>query len=140
MRVRSLPEGLPGEPRVIVLYSGGLDCSCICALLHHYLPPHEPIELVNVSFDGNNAPDRKAALEGYNELTSVYGSRKWHFIKVDVDEGDCIEVSERIDTLSRPNVSPLDKVSSVVSQLKIPLYFHFANLRFFLKFSLTRFL
>lgn len=100
--LHSLKKGDPGAPRVGILFSGGLDCSCICALVHLYLPPGEPIDLINVSFDGKRTPDRKSALESYKELRKVYPSRVWNLIKVDVCEEECIKVQKKMKTLIYP--------------------------------------
>lgn len=116
-RVLSLPlnNQNPSQARVSVLYSGGLDCSCICALLNEYLPPEEEIELINVSFKYDKAPDRKTALEGLSELKTVFASRKWSFIKSDITFEECDIENSRIELLSFPNNKAIDKVSNMRS-------------------------
>jgi len=37
--------------KVGILFSGGLDCMCLAALADRYVPKHEPIDLLNVSFE-----------------------------------------------------------------------------------------
>ncbi|KAL2913089.1 hypothetical protein HK105_207434 [Polyrhizophydium stewartii] len=37
--------------RLGVLFSGGLDCITLAALAHRYLPPDEPVDLLNVGFE-----------------------------------------------------------------------------------------
>ncbi|KAJ1974637.1 hypothetical protein H4R34_004644 [Dimargaris verticillata] len=49
------------RPRVAVLFSGGVDCLCIAALLHHVLPANEPIDLINVAFENPRAIAAKSA-------------------------------------------------------------------------------
>jgi asparagine synthetase B (glutamine-hydrolysing) len=40
-----------GTGRLAVLFSGGLDCTILAAICHKYLPPNEPIDLLNVAFE-----------------------------------------------------------------------------------------
>jgi hypothetical protein len=49
-----------------VLFSGGIDSVLLSAVLHTCLPPDEPIDLINVTFDGtieNSSDDTSFALE-----------------------------------------------------------------------------
>jgi hypothetical protein len=46
-------------PSVAVLFSGGVDCAVLAAVLNRVLPPNVPVDLVNVAFD--NARVRNAA-------------------------------------------------------------------------------
>ncbi|KAI8319872.1 hypothetical protein GQ54DRAFT_299039 [Martensiomyces pterosporus] len=51
-RVESIPtSGCANDPRVGILFSGGVDCITIAALLTSILPKSEPIELFNVAFE-----------------------------------------------------------------------------------------
>ncbi|KAL6294857.1 hypothetical protein ACE6H2_002999 [Prunus campanulata] len=70
---------------VAVLFSGGLDSMIIAALLHECLDPSYDIDLLNVSFDGQSAPDRISAKAGLNELRRIAPSRKWKLVEIDAD-------------------------------------------------------
>ncbi|KAG5076345.1 hypothetical protein JHK82_055040 [Glycine max] len=60
---------------VAILFSGGLDSMILAALLDKCMDPSYEIDLLNVSFDGQLAPDRKSAKAGLNELRRVAPSR-----------------------------------------------------------------
>ncbi|GAA5991715.1 hypothetical protein JCM10908_001105 [Rhodotorula pacifica] len=51
-RVATVPP-VPAPPaaRIAVLFSGGLDCTVIAAILHRVLPPSEAIDLITVAFE-----------------------------------------------------------------------------------------
>jgi asparagine synthetase B (glutamine-hydrolysing) len=87
------------DTRVAILFSGGLDCSVLAWLIHTLLPPHEPIDLINVAFENprtvaaqktrsedvyNVCPDRITGHAGWEELCilSADQGRKWRFIEV----------------------------------------------------------
>ncbi|KAG4096227.1 hypothetical protein H8356DRAFT_1682263 [Neocallimastix lanati (nom. inval.)] len=44
-------ESCTESSKVGLLFSGGLDCMCLAALADRYVPKHEPIDLLNVSFE-----------------------------------------------------------------------------------------
>ncbi|KHG24869.1 Asparagine synthetase domain-containing 1 [Gossypium arboreum] len=62
---------------VAVLFSGGLDSMIIAALLDQCLDPNYEIDLLNVSFDGESAPDRISAKTGVKELRRVAPLRRF---------------------------------------------------------------
>ena len=43
---------------ILLLFSGGVDSTLLAALLHEEIPRESPIDLCNVSFNNNEAPDR----------------------------------------------------------------------------------
>ncbi|KAG8943635.1 hypothetical protein FRC04_002594 [Tulasnella sp. 424] len=54
LRVQHIPHHLPVGPglaRVVVLFSGGIDCTVLAYLAHKHLPLSEPIDLLNVAFE-----------------------------------------------------------------------------------------
>ncbi|EPS66201.1 hypothetical protein M569_08576, partial [Genlisea aurea] len=73
-----------GAP-VGVLFSGGLDSMIIAALLHRCISSEYEIDLLNVSFDSEAAPDRISAREGLKELQKVSPSRRWNLVEIDAD-------------------------------------------------------
>ncbi|XP_065192445.1 asparagine synthetase domain-containing protein 1-like isoform X2 [Sycon ciliatum] len=99
--------------RVAVLFSGGVDCMVLAALAGEYIPPDEPIDLINVAFEQEpksslgkakrgskkpaqvaddasklpsyDVPDRKTALAGIHELSC---QRLWRFVEVNVTKSE----------------------------------------------------
>ena len=62
--------------RVGVLFSGGVDCMIIAALCDAHVPPWEPVDLLNVSFDeAGPSPDRVTAVAGLQELQTRFPHR-----------------------------------------------------------------
>ncbi|KAG8996595.1 hypothetical protein FRB94_008194 [Tulasnella sp. JGI-2019a] len=54
LRVQHIPlmnVSAAGQPRVGILFSGGIDCSVLAYLTHRHLPITEPIDLLNVAFE-----------------------------------------------------------------------------------------
>lgn len=47
------------------------------------LPPHVPLDLVNVCFDGGRSPDRVASRAALRELSSWALGRDWRLVEVD---------------------------------------------------------
>ncbi|XP_041013264.1 asparagine synthetase domain-containing protein 1 isoform X1 [Juglans microcarpa x Juglans regia] len=70
---------------VAVLFSGGLDSMILAALLDECLDQSYEIDLLNVSFDGQSAPDRISAKAGVKELRRIAPSRRWKLVEIDAD-------------------------------------------------------
>ncbi|KDP41316.1 hypothetical protein JCGZ_15723 [Jatropha curcas] len=70
---------------VAVLFSGGLDSMILAALLDQCLDPSYGIDLLNVSFDGQFAPDRISAKAGVEELSRIAPLRRWKLVEIDAD-------------------------------------------------------
>ncbi|KAJ4960612.1 hypothetical protein NE237_020522 [Protea cynaroides] len=73
---------------VAVLFSGGLDSMILAALLDKCIDPIYKIDLLNVSFDGQSAPDRISARAGVKELQRNAPMRRWNLVEVDADLSD----------------------------------------------------
>jgi hypothetical protein len=57
-RVISIPHPTASfDARVAVLFSGGVDCALLAAMVDLHLPPGEPIDLINVAFSGKVEKD-----------------------------------------------------------------------------------
>jgi asparagine synthetase B (glutamine-hydrolysing) len=94
---------------VAVLFSGGVDSAVLAALCHAELPLDEPIDLINVSFAGERAPDRAAAAATLLELQSVAPcERQWRLVLVDVSEADVSAWQAHILRLCEPHGSVMD--------------------------------
>jgi len=61
---------------IAVLFSGGLDSMILAALLDQCIDPKWTIDLLNVSFDGQLAPDRISAMAGLRELQRISPLRR----------------------------------------------------------------
>ncbi|WOK91635.1 asparagine synthetase domain-containing protein 1 isoform X2 [Canna indica] len=61
---------------IALLFSGGLDSMILAAILDKCLEPRYAIDLLNVSFDGQLAPDRVSARTGVAELQKVAPNRR----------------------------------------------------------------
>lgn len=70
---------IPFQPKVArfaVLFSGGIDCTCIAFLIDKWLPKNEPVDLINVAFENTNkqtnntfdVPDRITGILALEEL------------------------------------------------------------------------
>jgi len=106
IRTRTIPtththlSSIPDiQPRVAILFSGGLDCSVLAWLIHTLLPTSESIDLINVAFENprtiaanktrkediyNVCPDRVTGRAGWEELRSLSleTGRVWRFVEV----------------------------------------------------------
>ncbi|XP_076888685.1 uncharacterized protein LOC143539175 [Bidens hawaiensis] len=100
-----------GKSPVAVLFSGGLDSMILAALLDQCLDPKYEIDLLNVSFDGQLAPDRISARAGVNELRKIATLRRWNLVEIDV------ELSKL--TLETPHVMSLINPSNTYMDLNI---------------------
>ncbi|GMN42017.1 hypothetical protein TIFTF001_011230 [Ficus carica] len=101
--------GIKMEPvPVAVLFSGGLDSMILAALLHECLDPRYGIDLLNVSFDGQFAPDRISAKAGVKELRSISPSRKWQLVEIDYDLSTLTHESKHVMSLISPANTYMD--------------------------------
>lgn len=87
---------------VAVLFSGGLDSMIIAALLDQCLDPNYEIDLLNVSFDGESAPDRISAKTGVKELRRVAPLRRWRLVHIDADLSKLTWEKKRVLSLINP--------------------------------------
>ncbi|KAK7400696.1 hypothetical protein VNO78_11964 [Psophocarpus tetragonolobus] len=93
---------------VAVLFSGGLDSMILAALLDKCLDSSYEIDLLNVSFDGQLAPDRKSAKAGLSELRRVAPSRKWRLVEIDADLSDLVFETSHVMSLINPANTYMD--------------------------------
>ncbi|WVQ80882.1 hypothetical protein IAT38_002989 [Cryptococcus sp. DSM 104549] len=136
-RVDNIPAPPPGQSRVAVLFSGGIDCTFLAYMLHQCLPPSDPIDLINVAFalspktptsNGNAAPlppvqgnydvpDRLSGRDAVDELRDACPGREWRFVEVDVPYEDTVAHRPRVVELMYPSSTEMDL------SLAYPLYF-----------------
>ncbi|XP_062111422.1 uncharacterized protein LOC133822956 isoform X2 [Humulus lupulus] len=93
---------------VAVLFSGGLDSMILAALLNECLDPRYEIDLLNVSFDGESAPDRVSAKAGVTELRRIAPSRKWKLVEIDSDLSTLTFETKHVMSLISPSNTYMD--------------------------------
>ncbi|KAJ2169877.1 hypothetical protein IW145_000732 [Coemansia sp. RSA 521] len=118
-RVDSIPPN-GTHARCGVLFSGGVDCMVLAAILTTVLPRDEPIELFNVAFENPrqtklqsldsvyDVPDRKTGRLGWNELERIDPHREWRFIECDVPYSQVIEHKSHVQQLLVPSCTVMD--------------------------------
>ncbi|KAJ1933227.1 hypothetical protein EC988_009192, partial [Linderina pennispora] len=118
-RVSTIPQR-GAAARVGILFSGGVDCITIAALLTRIWPRHEPIELFNVAFENPrqlkahktasayDVPDRKTGRAGWLELCQMDPDRDWRFVEVDVPYDQVLEHKQHICQLLVPSDTVMD--------------------------------
>ncbi|KAG8889849.1 hypothetical protein FRB99_003941, partial [Tulasnella sp. 403] len=92
LRAQNVPSTPPGQSRLAILFSGGLDCSVLAYFADKHVPKDSPIDLLNVAFQNprtssnSNAssstysvPDRQTGLQQLAELRRVCPERVWNF-------------------------------------------------------------
>ncbi|XP_065860586.1 uncharacterized protein [Euphorbia lathyris] len=93
---------------VAVLFSGGLDSMILAALLNECLDPRYGIDLLNVSFDGQLAPDRISARAGVEELARIAPLRRWKLVEIDADLSKLTLEMKHVMTLITPSNTYMD--------------------------------
>lgn len=128
-RVNSIhPIHLQNSP-IGVLFSGGLDCSVITALICQQLnsKPSKPVvELLNVSFENprtgmkpSATPDRKLAVRSAGILRNLYPDIDIRLVEVDVSYDEYLNKRPVIIDLMFPKNTEMD--------LSIAIAFYFAS-------------
>ncbi|XP_073144693.1 uncharacterized protein [Henckelia pumila] len=93
---------------VAVLFSGGLDSMIIAALVHHCIDKKYEIDLLNVSFDGESAPDRISARAGLKELQKNAPFRRWNLVEIDADLQNLPSEMKHVESLINPAKTYMD--------------------------------
>ncbi|KAL6623542.1 hypothetical protein ACP70R_033421 [Stipagrostis hirtigluma subsp. patula] len=93
---------------IAVLFSGGLDSMILSALLDQCIDSKWTIDLLNVSFDGQLAPDRISAIAGLRELQRISPLRRWRLVEIDTALADLKGESEHVISLIHPSDTYMD--------------------------------
>ncbi|KAF9591563.1 hypothetical protein IFM89_004617 [Coptis chinensis] len=93
---------------VAILFSGGLDSMILAALLDQCLDLCYEVDLLNVSFDEQHAPDRISARAGVKELQRISPSRRWNLVEVDADLSNLTSETKHVMSLISPSKTYMD--------------------------------
>ncbi|KAL9246323.1 hypothetical protein vseg_019871 [Gypsophila vaccaria] len=93
---------------VAVLYSGGLDSMILAAILHECLDASYGIDLLNVSFEGETAPDRITARTGLKELKRIAPLRRWRLVEIDANLSNLTMEMKHVTSLINPASTYMD--------------------------------
>ena len=117
LRVTDIPsfQGERDQAKVAILFSGGLDCTLLARLVHEILPPHEPVDLLNVAFENHRrdlsgyeqCPDRQTGRKALTELVSTC-PRAWRFVAINITFDKFKEHRPNILQLMLPHNTEMD--------------------------------
>ncbi|XP_039131545.1 asparagine synthetase domain-containing protein 1 [Dioscorea cayenensis subsp. rotundata] len=93
---------------IAILFSGGLDSMILAALLDQCIDSSYTIDLLNVSFDGNLAPDRVSAWVGIRELRRIAPLRRWRLVEIDASLSDLALETKHVMSLIHPLKTYMD--------------------------------
>nr|GMD15179.1 asparagine synthetase domain-containing protein 1 isoform X1 [Ipomoea batatas] len=93
---------------VALLFSGGLDSMILAALMDQCMDAEYEIDLLNVSFDGQCAPDRISARAGLKELRRIAPSRRWKLVEIDADLLKLTSETKHVMSLITPSKTYMD--------------------------------
>ena len=130
LRVQALRD-TPRAAPVALLFSGGLDCTVLAALVAEHLPPESPIDLLNVAFENPRSiaaawasgaqaepgtfphdmyavPDRVAARKSAEDLRRLYPTRTWNMVEVNVPYSEYEAYTPTVQALMHPSATVMD--------------------------------
>ncbi|SCU90944.1 LAFA_0F01002g1_1 [Lachancea sp. 'fantastica'] len=103
---------------ISILFSGGLDCSVIAALLCQQIKTlglNTAVELLNVGFENqrtgmmpNDVPDRVLGRQSFKTLRELFPEIDMRFVEVDVDYAEYLEHRPGILNLIYPKQTEMD--------------------------------
>ncbi|KAF2211445.1 hypothetical protein CERZMDRAFT_112547 [Cercospora zeae-maydis SCOH1-5] len=117
---RSSEKSGPGDAKLAILFSGGLDCTVLARICHDLLPDDAIIDLLNVAFQNPRAhkdvgqgayelcPDRITGRASYAELGKVCPRRIWRFVAIDVPYSEYLELRPHVMELMHPHNTEMD--------------------------------
>ncbi|XP_017871758.1 PREDICTED: asparagine synthetase domain-containing protein CG17486 [Drosophila arizonae] len=108
-------SGRCSHAKICILFSGGIDCSILAVLADKYVPPSEPIELINVAFErvagaadqSWSVPDRQTSLQSLLELQRLCPQRSWQLLQVNVSRE---QLQQQLAAHIRQLIYPLQTV------------------------------
>lgn len=128
IRISSIhPKHIENSP-ISILFSGGLDCSVIVAMVCRQLLHSSTavIELLNVSFENprtgmkpSDSPDRKLAISSYQYIQELFPTLNIKLIEVDVPYDEYLQYKPIVVDMMYPKDTEMD--------LSIAIAFYFAS-------------
>lgn len=125
-----LPPATAAQPRIAILFSGGLDCTVLARLVHDILPKEQEVDLLNVAFENprvlkaagagvsksnpssssafSTCPDRITGLSSHAELIRICPGRLWRFVFIDISYSETLEHRPQIISLIHPHNTEMD--------------------------------
>lgn len=103
---------------IAVLFSGGIDSLILAYYTVLLTPNYITIDLINLSFDASNAPDRNSGIIGYNELIPKFPDRDINLILIDknYDNDITTEFVSKMKALIFPRSTHMDfNIASALS-------------------------
>jgi len=94
----------------------------LAALLDQCIDPKWTIDLLNVSFDGQLAPDRISAMAGLRELQRISPLRRWHLVEIDTALTDLKGESEHVMSLIHSSNTYMVCILLLDFDILIPLH------------------
>uniref|UniRef100_A0A803L7R9 Asparagine synthetase domain-containing protein 1 n=1 Tax=Chenopodium quinoa TaxID=63459 RepID=A0A803L7R9_CHEQI len=88
--------------------NGGLDSMILAAILHECLDAEYDIDLLNVSFNGEAAPDRITSRAGLKELKRIAPLRRWRLVEIDADLSNLTMEMKQVMALINPAKTYMD--------------------------------
>lgn len=123
-RLETIPMRESG--RLAILFSGGLDCTLLAALVDTLLKCDEQVDLLNVAFEnkriggGYDTPDRILGRRSWTELDCISKTKnRFRFVEIDVPYEETVA--------NRPVVQDLMWPKDSVMDLSIAVAFYFAS-------------
>ncbi|XP_021756673.1 asparagine synthetase domain-containing protein 1-like isoform X2 [Chenopodium quinoa] len=104
----ALHDGRENSVPVAILFSGGLDSMILAAILHECLDAGYDIDLLNVSFNGEAAPDRITSRAGLKELERIAPLRRWRLVEIDADLSNLTMEMKQVMALINPAKTYMD--------------------------------
>jgi asparagine synthetase B (glutamine-hydrolysing) len=94
---------------ISILFSGGIDCLLLAhTLLTLFKDKHLMIDLVNLSFIGNKAPDRKNSILSFKKLKQLFPEQQFQLVLVDGSTSDLEQLEKKVVDLISPLENTLD--------------------------------
>ena len=91
-RINNIPSiSLNKEDSIGIMFSGGIDSLLLSYYTILNTPENFIIDLFNLSFEKENAPDRNSGIIGYKELITLFPNRKINLILIDKNYSNDID-------------------------------------------------
>lgn len=113
------------ESEIAIMFSGGIDCTLLAAMVDNVLDKGRTVDLLNVAFEnkrtggGYSTPDRQLGWQSFKELNSRSSAGRFRFVEINVPFEETMAHRPRVEALMFPKDSVMD--------LSIALAFYFVS-------------